>query len=469
MWRDLRVQFATCDSAVVLPADCYKDLYLGPEECIKLVVSDCKTTADLRRCFNHTTAELPACCLGRIGIEWVDKYKKPHPHPALSHALTTVTPAHLFLSRYPFPPMDIAGYVRKTLSAYEERVVSADANSWVQFRSECPMQGCVDNEANGEEEQDPRRLMFDTLKGMMKEWSDRTRPVPEFQRAYSPEERATFSSKPKSQSSDVYNHEQGLRDWGPPVPELHRLATNGLNQYRVAELLQAGANPDERDPGTEGTPLHFAAKHGALAIVRTLIEVGADVNAQDETGFSPLILVCSYREEKAHLPGHDPETRVQVMQLLLDAGASTRLTRYSWIKSTSGFTALHYTAIFNHPHLTRVLLTADPSLADVKDTVGWTARDTAGMHMRQSVIEVMDEMNVRASDPWFDRIGSISAKAGLTNEYLDEQTYRRDLRRNQEHAVNQFIGNGAAWDAGQEAARRKKKGPKRKGHKKTTS
>ena len=107
--------------------------------------------------------------------------------------------------------------MRKTLSAYEDRVVSADANSWVQFRSECPMQGCVDNEANGEEEQDPRRLMFDTLKGMMKEWSDRTRPVPEFQRAYSPEERATFSSKPKSQSSDVYNHEQGLRDWGPPL------------------------------------------------------------------------------------------------------------------------------------------------------------------------------------------------------------------------------------------------------------
>ena len=170
--------------------------------------------------------------------------------------------------------MDIAGYVRKTLAAYEERVVSAYANSWFRFRSECPMQGCVDNKVNeDEEDQDPRRLMGDLLKGMMKEWSDSVRPVPEFQRAYSPEERATFSSKPKSTSSDVYNHEQGQRDWGPPVPELHRLATDGFNQYRVAELLQAGANPDERDPGTQGTPLHFAAKHGALAVVRTLIEV----------------------------------------------------------------------------------------------------------------------------------------------------------------------------------------------------
>ena len=73
MWGDLRVQFVTSDSPVVLPEDCYKR-YLGPEECIKLAVCDCKTTDDLRRCFNHTTAELPACCLGRIGIEWVDKY-----------------------------------------------------------------------------------------------------------------------------------------------------------------------------------------------------------------------------------------------------------------------------------------------------------------------------------------------------------------------------------------------------------
>lgn len=368
--------------------------------------------------------------------------------------------------------MDIAGYVRKTLAAYEERVVSADANSWVRFRSECPMQGCVENKVNeDEEDQDPQRLMGDLLKGMMKEWSDSVRPVPEFQRAYSPEERATFSSKPKSTSSDVYNHEQGQRDWGPPVPELHRLATDGFNQYRVAELLQAGANPDERDPGTQGTPLHFAAKHGALAVVRTLIEVGADVNAQDETGFSPLILVCSYREENADvLPGHDPATRVQVMQLLLDGGASTRLTRHDWIKSTSGFTALHYTAIFNHPHLTKVLLTIDPSLADVKDTVGWTARDTAGMHMRRSVIEVMDKMDVRASDPSFDQIGTLSEKSGLTTEYLDEQTCKQAFRRDQEHAVNQFLGKGAAWDAGQEAARRKNnQRPKRKGRKKTAA
>ena len=90
--------------------------------------------------------------------------------------------------------------------------------------------------------------------------------------------------------------------------------------------------------------------------------------------------------------------------------------------------------------------------------------------MRRSVIEVMDKMDVRASDPSFDQIGTLSEKSGLTTEYLDEQTRKQTFRRDQEHAVNQFLGKGAAWDTGQEAARRKNnQRPKRKGRKKTAA
>ena len=45
--------------------------------------------------------------------------------------------------------------------------------------------------------------------------------------------------------------------------------------------------------------------------------------------------------------------------------------------------------------------------------------------MRRSVIEVMDKMDVRASDPSFDQIGTLSEKSGLTTEYLDEQTRKQ--------------------------------------------
>ena len=105
MWGDMRVQFVTCENAVVLPADCYKSMYTGLEECIKLAVSVCKTTAELRECFNHTTAEQPACCLGRVGNEWVDKYKKPTHDPPRLH-LTPLTRQTAFphIQSYSPPP-----------------------------------------------------------------------------------------------------------------------------------------------------------------------------------------------------------------------------------------------------------------------------------------------------------------------------------------------------------------------------
>ena len=42
------------------------------------------------------------------------------------------------------------------------------------------------------------------------------------------------------------------------------------------------------------TPLHIAAKHGHLDIVKLLLQNGAKVNARDETLQSPLFLAARY-------------------------------------------------------------------------------------------------------------------------------------------------------------------------------
>ncbi len=47
---------------------------------------------------------------------------------------------------------------------------------------------------------------------------------------------------------------------------------------RVRAALAAGADPHEREPGDNATPLHLAAAHGHLDVVRALIDAGADVN-----------------------------------------------------------------------------------------------------------------------------------------------------------------------------------------------
>jgi ankyrin repeat protein len=54
---------------------------------------------------------------------------------------------------------------------------------------------------------------------------------------------------------------------------------------KVKELLEKGADANARD--RDGlTPLHYAAKHGHADVVKLLIEKGANVNIRSESGFA---------------------------------------------------------------------------------------------------------------------------------------------------------------------------------------
>jgi len=46
------------------------------------------------------------------------------------------------------------------------------------------------------------------------------------------------------------------------------------------------------------TPLHWASANGQLNCVKVLVEFGADVNAQDETGWTPLHFACNNAHKK---------------------------------------------------------------------------------------------------------------------------------------------------------------------------
>lgn len=60
------------------------------------------------------------------------------------------------------------------------------------------------------------------------------------------------------------------------------------NITAVDLLLKYHANPSLADPSTEFTPLHMAAASGSLAIVQRLLAAGAEVNALNVDGFTPL-------------------------------------------------------------------------------------------------------------------------------------------------------------------------------------
>ena len=137
---------------------------------------------------------------------------------------------------------------------------------------------------------------------------------------------------------------------------LHNAASMG-DVRRVKELLEKGADPNARDEDGR-TPLHEAAGMGHVEIVKLLLEHGADPNAEDEDGWTPLHVAMFYGciEVAKHVYIHCPQQRqvkgslVEVVKLLLEHGADPNA------QNKSGETPLHDAACLGHVEIVKLLL-----------------------------------------------------------------------------------------------------------------
>jgi hypothetical protein len=113
------------------------------------------------------------------------------------------------------------------------------------------------------------------------------------------------------------------------------------------------------DDGHSDTPLILAAKNGHVAVVRVLLEGGADVQRGDGNMYTAL--------HRAAMWGH-----VEVCRLLLDWGA--QVNTVAWGK----YTALHWAAYYGNFLVVKLLVerNADVSLKNIRDqTAGDIARN----------------------------------------------------------------------------------------------
>jgi ankyrin repeat protein len=99
---------------------------------------------------------------------------------------------------------------------------------------------------------------------------------------------------------------------------LHYAALKG-DDKRVMELIDAGYGVNEAD-ANGFTPLHFAAQSHALSVTRVLLEHGANIDALNKYGNSPLLVAMS-----------QSRGRMEEIVLLRDMGADPNLKNFSGV------------------------------------------------------------------------------------------------------------------------------------------
>ena len=142
----------------------------------------------------------------------------------------------------------------------------------------------------------------------------------------------------------------------------------------VTALLEAGADLNARDENG-WTPLHTAAAGSKIpGTVTALLEAGADLNAREENGWTPLHLAAGSSET----PG--------IIAALLEAGADPN------VRGENGQTPLHTAAGSSKiPGTVTALLEAGADL-NARDENGWTPLHTAaGSSETPGIVEALLE------------------------------------------------------------------------------
>ena len=186
------------------------------------------------------------------------------------------------------------------------------------------------------------------------------------------------------------------RVWRGPAAAVWRRAREATREHRslhsavwkrdamaVAAFVLQGADVDALDQ-TGQTPLHAAALRGYDDVARVLIAGGADVQARGNGGQTPLHNTLLDLGCWDHPPLVDHGGRLRVAELLVESGADVNVV------DREGWTPLHVAASQGWRGGGHVgLLLSKGADIDAKDRRGHTPLDVAVRNMQRQMVECL--------------------------------------------------------------------------------
>ena len=145
--------------------------------------------------------------------------------------------------------------------------------------------------------------------------------------------------------------------------------------FELAQVLHRnGSSVDPR--GRSGiSTLHSVAYYGDLEMIQVLLDYGADVNAKESTGCTPLNFTLKY-----HFKDLDP----RVVPFLLERGSDPN------VQANDGLTPLYRASVSGRIEIVHVLVEHGASV-EVQDRQGKTPVDVASGEHRDEIIKLLLE------------------------------------------------------------------------------